>query len=65
MTTKINDNVSRLDMDMDISRVLGPLYNLVPEVAKPKKKIPLREKLVWTFCALVIYLVCSQIPLLG
>ena len=37
----------------------------IPQVPKPKKKITLTEKLVWTGIALLAYLVMAQIPLYG
>jgi protein transport protein SEC61 subunit alpha len=38
---------------------------VLPEVAAPDRKIPLREKVLWTAIVLFIYLVCCQIPLYG
>merc|ERR1712178_285858 len=40
---------------------------ILPEVSSPegKRKIPFKEKLLWTGITLFIYLVCSQIPLYG
>lgn len=37
----------------------------VPQVPKPKKKISLTEKFVWTGIALFAYLIMAQIPLYG
>jgi protein transport protein SEC61 subunit alpha len=37
----------------------------IPQVPKPKKKISLAEKFVWTGIALFAYLVMAQIPLYG
>jgi protein transport protein SEC61 subunit alpha len=37
----------------------------VPQVPKPKKKITLTEKFVWTGIALFAYLIMGQIPLYG
>src|SRR5215217_7667364 len=37
----------------------------IPQVPKPKKKISLTEKFVWTGIALLAYLVMAQIPLYG
>jgi preprotein translocase SecY subunit len=37
----------------------------IPQVPKPKRKISLAEKFVWTGIALVAYLVMGQIPLYG
>uniref|UniRef100_A0A8R1Z2H5 Plug_translocon domain-containing protein n=1 Tax=Pristionchus pacificus TaxID=54126 RepID=A0A8R1Z2H5_PRIPA len=38
---------------------------LVPEVAKPERKIQSREKMLWTAITLFIFLVCCQIPHFG
>lgn len=38
---------------------------VLPEVASPDRKIPFREKVLWTTIALFIFLVCCQIPIYG
>jgi protein transport protein SEC61 subunit alpha len=38
---------------------------LLPEVSYPDRRIPLREKVLWTAVALLVFLICSQIPLYG
>lgn len=38
---------------------------VLPEVAQPDRKIPFREKILWTVITLFIFLVCCQIPLYG
>jgi len=38
---------------------------IIPEVQSPDRKIPFKEKLLWTAITLIIYLVCCQIPLYG
>jgi protein transport protein SEC61 subunit alpha len=38
---------------------------ILPEVAQPEKKVPFREKVLWTAGTLFIFLVCCQIPLYG
>jgi len=39
---------------------------LLPEIEAPNKgKVQFREKLIWTAVTLLIFLVCSQIPLFG
>ncbi|KAF0694314.1 hypothetical protein As57867_006961, partial [Aphanomyces stellatus] len=45
--------------------VLRPLMSVLPDVAQPDRRIPFREKVVWTVVLLLIFLVCSQIPLYG
>lgn len=37
----------------------------LPEVAAPSRRIPFREKVLWTAISLFVFLVCSQIPLYG
>jgi len=38
---------------------------LLPEVVMPDRKIPFREKILWTVTTLFIYLVSCQIPIYG
>ncbi|PIK44354.1 hypothetical protein BSL78_18796 [Apostichopus japonicus] len=45
--------------------VLKPFCSLLPEIAKPERKIQFREKVLWTAITLFIFLVCCQIPLFG
>jgi len=37
----------------------------LPEVSQPDRKIPFKEKLLWTSITLFVFLVCCQIPLYG
>ncbi|KAF4658421.1 Protein transport protein Sec61 subunit alpha [Perkinsus olseni] len=45
--------------------LVRPAMFLMPEVASPDRRIPFKEKILWTAMALFIYLVCCQIPLYG
>jgi protein transport protein SEC61 subunit alpha len=45
--------------------LIKPFMAIVPEVQQPEKKVPFREKMLWTAITLFIFLVCSQIPLYG
>lgn len=46
--------------------LVKPLQTLLPEVTAPKRnEVGLAEKLTWSLVALLIYLVCSQMPLYG
>lgn len=45
--------------------LLRPVMCVLPEVAAPTRKIPFREKVLWTIITLFIFLVCCQIPLYG
>jgi protein transport protein SEC61 subunit alpha len=48
-----------------ILSLVKPCMVVLPEVAKPERTIPGREKLLWTAISLFVFLVCSQIPLYG
>ena len=48
-----------------LRRVIKTVSAYVPQVPKPKKKISLAEKFVWTGIALFAYLIMGQIPLYG
>jgi protein transport protein SEC61 subunit alpha len=37
----------------------------LPDVEQPTRKVPFREKVMWTVITLFIFLVCCQIPLYG
>ncbi|CAK4079424.1 unnamed protein product [Aphanomyces euteiches] len=39
--------------------------SVLPDVSQPDRRIPFREKVVWTVVCLLIFLVCSQLPLYG
>ncbi|RHY42739.1 hypothetical protein DYB38_001955 [Aphanomyces astaci] len=45
--------------------VLRPLMSVIPDITTPDRRIPFREKVVWTVVVLLIFLVCSQLPLYG
>jgi len=38
---------------------------IVPTIKDPERKVKPREKMFWTIYALVVYLICCQIPLYG
>jgi preprotein translocase subunit SecY len=42
-----------------------PFMALLPDVEKPKRPVPFKEKVLWTAIVLFIFLVCCQIPLYG
>eukprot|EP01100_Stratorugosa_tubuloviscum_P011488 TRINITY_DN512_c1_g1_i1.p1 TRINITY_DN512_c1_g1~~TRINITY_DN512_c1_g1_i1.p1 ORF type:complete len:479 (-),score=226.59 TRINITY_DN512_c1_g1_i1:115-1551(-) len=44
---------------------LRPLMDYIPDVAQPDKKIPFKDRLMWTGATLLVFLVCCQIPLYG
>lgn len=41
--------------------VIKPFCGILPEVAKPERKIQFREKVLWTAITLFIFLVCCQV----
>ena len=48
-----------------IRKIVAKAEPYVPQVPKPKRKLSLQHKLLWTGGALVIYLVMGQTPLFG
>jgi len=50
---------------MRFLHLIKPVMGFMPEVAAPDRKVPFREKLLWTMVVLFIFLVCCQIPLYG
>ena len=50
---------------MGMYEILSPIFRLLPEVPRPKRKLSVRERLFWTGIVLVLYFVMSQIPLYG
>jgi protein transport protein SEC61 subunit alpha len=38
---------------------------VLPEVSTPDRRVPFREKVLWTAISLFVFLVCCQIPLYG
>lgn len=45
--------------------LIKPVLFLLPEVSTPERKVPFKERLLWTSMALFVFLICSQIPLYG
>jgi protein transport protein SEC61 subunit alpha len=50
---------------MRFLHLVRPAMAILPEVSSPDRKIPFKEKLLWTSISLFVYLVCCQIPLYG
>lgn len=46
-------------------RALKPITDLIPEVARPSRQNSLKEKLLWTFAALLIFYLLGQIFPIG
>lgn len=52
-------------MKSKINAFCRTLIVMTPKIQKPTREVGKKEKLIWTFIILVIYLVLSSIPLLG
>ena len=50
---------------LKILQFVTPFLPYLPEVAPPDRKIPFKEKILWTVISLLVFLVCCQIPLFG
>ena len=57
--------MSTIENESPIRRVIKTVSRYIPQVEKPKKKITLTEKFVWSGIALFAYLIMGQIPLYG
>ena len=44
---------------------LDPLVHRLPEVVVPKRRVPFRERFIWTGVALIVFFLMTQIPLYG
>ncbi|KAF4586601.1 translocon subunit [Pleurotus pulmonarius] len=45
--------------------LVRPFLPFLPEVCEPERKVPFNQKILWTAVTLLIFLVCSQVPLYG
>ncbi|KAH9455094.1 hypothetical protein MJO28_012543 [Puccinia striiformis f. sp. tritici] len=52
-------------MSFRFLNLVRPFMGVLPEVASPDRKIPFNQKVLWTAITLLIFLICSQIPLYG
>ncbi len=50
---------------MRLLPLVRPILSIIPEVSHPHRRIPFREKVLWTIIVLLSFLVCSQLPLFG
>ncbi|MBA2266834.1 MAG: preprotein translocase subunit SecY, partial [Nitrosopumilus sp.] len=57
--------MSSVQNDSLFRTIVKTLSPFIPQVEKPKKKITLTNKLIWTGIAMLIYLVMGQISLFG
>ncbi|EAY20375.1 preprotein translocase, SecY subunit, putative [Trichomonas vaginalis G3] len=52
-------------MGFDILKSIRPVLELMPNVPRPNKKVPIRKRLFYTFASLALYLICTLVPLYG
>ncbi|HYY49539.1 MAG TPA: preprotein translocase subunit SecY [Nitrososphaeraceae archaeon] len=57
--------MNKSDSESPIRAIIKKISAYIPQVEKPKKKITLTEKFVWSGIALFAYLIMGQIPLYG
>ncbi|ASJ00122.1 preprotein translocase subunit SecY [Thermococcus gorgonarius] len=50
---------------MGVREVIYAIERWFPEVERPKRRVPLREKFLWTGVALLLYYILAEIPLYG
>lgn len=50
---------------MGVREVIYAIEKWFPEVERPKRRVPLKEKFMWTGTALLLYFVLAEIPLYG
>ncbi|OWM88578.1 hypothetical protein CDL15_Pgr002345 [Punica granatum] len=48
-----------------VLHLVRPFLSFLPEVQNADRKVPFREKVIYTVISLFIFLVCSQLPLYG
>lgn len=46
-------------------QLIKPVLAFLPTVPTPEKRVTLRDRLLWSALVLLLFLVCSQIPLFG
>lgn len=49
----------------DLLVYIKPILNLVPDIQRANRIVPLKDKIIWTSLTLILFLVCSQTPLFG
>ncbi|EJU01268.1 SecY protein [Dacryopinax primogenitus] len=45
--------------------LVRPFLPILPEISSPDRKVPFNQRVLWTAVTLLIFLVCSQVPLYG
>ena len=52
-------------MGFDLLTSIRPILELMPNVPRPTKVVPIKKRLFYTFASLALYLACTLIPLYG
>lgn len=52
-------------MSFRILNLVRPFLAVLPDVAPPEKRVPFTQRAAYTVVSLLIYLVCSRLPLFG
>eukprot|EP01059_Diplonema_ambulator_P018765 TRINITY_DN3136_c4_g1_i1.p1 TRINITY_DN3136_c4_g1~~TRINITY_DN3136_c4_g1_i1.p1 ORF type:complete len:472 (+),score=153.58 TRINITY_DN3136_c4_g1_i1:104-1519(+) len=50
---------------MRLLEYVVPILSILPEVEKPKRKQDVTDRVIWTVMALLVFLICSQLPVYG
>ncbi|MDK2982845.1 MAG: preprotein translocase subunit SecY [Thermococcaceae archaeon] len=50
---------------MGAREIIYKIEHMFPEIERPKRHVPLKEKFAWTGVALLLYFIMAQIPLFG
>jgi preprotein translocase subunit SecY len=50
---------------MGVREIVYAIERWFPEVERPKRRVPLREKFMWTGIVLLLYFILAEIPLYG
>lgn len=45
--------------------LIKPALCIIPEVSSPDRRVPFKERVLWTLISLFVFLVCCQIPIYG
>jgi protein transport protein SEC61 subunit alpha len=52
-------------MTFRILNLVRPFLSVLPDVQRPDKRVPFYRKAIYTVVSLLIYLICSRLPLYG
>ncbi|KAL0281730.1 UNVERIFIED_CONTAM: protein transport protein Sec61 subunit alpha [Sesamum radiatum] len=61
----LNNLIYKMGGGFRVLHLVRPFLSFLPEVQSADRKVPFREKVIYTVISLFIFLVCSQLPLYG